>query len=261
MARRALQALSTRSLDAPVELWRHLPELFADLEDLGVRAVDVVSLLSRMPPAPGAKVLDLGCGKGHTALTLAERFSVNVLGIDATSGFLAHARARARERGLSSRCRFRVDDIRRVVRTARGYDLVLMLGLGDLLGSLPETVNTLLNLTAPGGRLVIDDAVLRPGTDPEAFPGCFDRRTSLEMIHHANGRVVAELSTDGDEMRAWLAEAARRLSLRARALARRHPEQSQHLLGFARRQARELCEPLSELEGVLWLIESAQKRR
>lgn len=257
MSRRALLELSARSLDAPSELCGHLPALFADLEDLGVRAVDVVRLLSLAPPTPGARILDLGCGKGHTTLALAQQFSVHTLGIDATSGFVAHARARARALGFSSRCRFRVDDIRRVVRLARDYDLVLMLGLGDLLGSMPETVNTLLNLTGPGGRIVIDDAILRPGADPTAFPGCFDRRTARALVASANGRVVAELSTETEEMRDWLSDAAQRLSARAETLAQCHPELAQHFLGFAQRQAKELCDPANELQGVLWLIEFA----
>lgn len=60
-----------------------------------------VDFLEReMPIAPGARVLDLGCGHGRHANELARR-GHQVMGVDLVMGFLDVARAEARAEGLA----------------------------------------------------------------------------------------------------------------------------------------------------------------
>jgi SAM-dependent methyltransferase len=60
--------------------------------------------LDALAPAPGERVLDLGCGCGETALALAERVGPDgfVLGVDLSEPMLARARERAGAAGLRS---------------------------------------------------------------------------------------------------------------------------------------------------------------
>lgn len=55
--------------------------------------------------APGAKVLDVGCGVGRWSRLLARRGGV-VTGVDLAPAMLEEARRRAREDGVEERCRF-----------------------------------------------------------------------------------------------------------------------------------------------------------
>ena len=61
---------------------------------------------------PGLEVLDIGCGWGGMALTLAREWGAQVTGITLSTEQLAVARARAEEAGLSRQVRFALMDYR-----------------------------------------------------------------------------------------------------------------------------------------------------
>lgn len=250
-----LPELVAHSLDAPVELLRHLPELFEGLEDLGARASDVVAIVSETDLDRDAKVLDLGCGKGASALALARAFGVQVRGIDGMPAFVAHATARATREGLSDRCRFVVGDVRTAVHDERGYDLVMMLALGDLLGPLPSTLRSLTDCVHASGYVLLDDAFLADGTPASDADGVYDRATTLRMIERAGMKVVGERTTDTAEARAWLQDATALILSRAEAVAAREPQLAPQLHEFARRQFEETQADSGPLVGVTWLLQ------
>lgn len=72
---------------------------------------------------PGQRVLDVGCGMGEPALTIAPWVAPagSVLGIDLSSTMLALARRRARERGVRN-ARFRVADVETFHWRGRKFD-------------------------------------------------------------------------------------------------------------------------------------------
>jgi cyclopropane-fatty-acyl-phospholipid synthase len=80
---------------------------------------------------PGLKVLDIGCGWGGMALTLAEEAGVNVDGITLSTEQLAVARQRAEAKGLSSRVNFSLTDYRDV---AGPYDRIVSVGMFEHVG-------------------------------------------------------------------------------------------------------------------------------
>ncbi|MFC3079651.1 class I SAM-dependent methyltransferase [Phenylobacterium terrae] len=69
-------------------------------------------LAAKLALRPGLRVLDIGCGWGGLAMSLAEQASVRVTGITLSPEQLAAARARAAERGLSDDVEFRLQDYR-----------------------------------------------------------------------------------------------------------------------------------------------------
>lgn len=81
--------------------------------------------------SPGQKVLDIGCGWGGMALTLAELAGVEVDGITLSQEQLSVARARAETKGLAGRARFSLTDYRDV---AGPYDRIVSVGMFEHVG-------------------------------------------------------------------------------------------------------------------------------
>jgi ubiquinone/menaquinone biosynthesis C-methylase UbiE len=110
-------------------------------------------LLAAMPPRPGERWLDVGCGRGAVLLPAAEAVgpSGRVTGIDISPGMVEQARRLAAERGL--------DNVEVAVGDARDPHVD---GVVDVVASslvlffLPDPAAALrswLALTGPGGRL------------------------------------------------------------------------------------------------------------
>ncbi|MEM1429403.1 MAG: cyclopropane-fatty-acyl-phospholipid synthase family protein [Pseudomonadota bacterium] len=81
---------------------------------------------------PGMRVLDIGCGWGGMALTLARDYGVEVLGVTLSREQHAQATARAEKAGLTDRVSFRLQDYRRVRET---FDRVVSVGMFEHVGA------------------------------------------------------------------------------------------------------------------------------
>ncbi|MBI5164548.1 MAG: class I SAM-dependent methyltransferase [Magnetospirillum sp.] len=81
--------------------------------------------------APGQRVLDIGCGWGGLALTLAASEAVSVTGITLSREQLATARRRAAENGLAERVQFELADYRRI---GGRFDRIVSVGMFEHVG-------------------------------------------------------------------------------------------------------------------------------
>jgi cyclopropane-fatty-acyl-phospholipid synthase len=80
---------------------------------------------------PGQKVLDIGCGWGGLALSIAQIADVEVLGVTLSTEQHQLATERAREMGLSDRVRFKLCDYREL--TGR-FDRIVSVGMFEHVG-------------------------------------------------------------------------------------------------------------------------------
>jgi cyclopropane-fatty-acyl-phospholipid synthase len=80
---------------------------------------------------PGMTVLDIGCGWGGMALTLARDWGARVVGVTLSEEQLAVARSRAEVAGLADRVEFRLQDYRLVPET---FDRVVSVGMFEHVG-------------------------------------------------------------------------------------------------------------------------------
>ncbi|MBI1197223.1 MAG: methyltransferase domain-containing protein [Phenylobacterium sp.] len=80
---------------------------------------------------PGMRVLDIGCGWGGLAMTIAEETGAIVDGVTLSTEQLAVAKERAEARGLSGRARFSLTDYRDVTET---YDRIVSVGMFEHVG-------------------------------------------------------------------------------------------------------------------------------
>ena len=134
------------------------------------------------------RVLDIGCGWGGLALTLARDYGVSVLGITRSEEQHAYATERAKRAGLSDRVTFRLADYREIKGQ---FDRIVSVGMFEHVG-VPQyrtyfrTIRTM--LTEDGVALVhsIGRAAPPDNTDPwiqkYIFPGGYIPSLSEAMI-------------------------------------------------------------------------------
>lgn len=80
---------------------------------------------------PDLTVLDIGCGWGGMALTLAREYGARVLGITLSQEQLTEARSRAAAEGLQDRVRFELRDYRAVTER---FDRIVSVGMFEHVG-------------------------------------------------------------------------------------------------------------------------------
>ena len=81
---------------------------------------------------PGMRVLDIGCGWGGMALTLAQDYGASVVGITLSKEQHEVATRRAAEAGLSDRVEFRIQDYREINEQ---FDRIVSVGMFEHVGS------------------------------------------------------------------------------------------------------------------------------
>lgn len=103
---------------------------------------------------PDLTVLDIGCGWGGLALTLARDFGARVTGITLSEEQLREARARAEAAGLADRVSFELLDYRAMDRT---FDRVVSVGMFEHVGvaNYPAFFQTVRRCLAPDGVAVL----------------------------------------------------------------------------------------------------------
>ena len=88
-------------------------------------------IAAKLALQPGQRVLDVGCGWGGLALTLARTEDVDVLGITLSEEQLAVARRRAKDEGLDNRVRFELIDYRNL---EGHFDRIVSIGMFEHVG-------------------------------------------------------------------------------------------------------------------------------
>ncbi len=106
--------------------WRHEDDT---LEQAQAQKKDLIA--RKLLLKPGMKVLDIGCGWGGLALSLARKHDVEVLGITLSSEQHKIATERAEEAGLQDRVRFRLMDYRDLDGT---FDRIVSVGMFEHVG-------------------------------------------------------------------------------------------------------------------------------
>ncbi|ACI52771.1 Cyclopropane-fatty-acyl-phospholipid synthase [Gluconacetobacter diazotrophicus PA1 5] len=126
---------------------------------------------------PGLEVLDIGCGWGGMALTLAREYGARVTGITLSEEQLGVARQRARDEGLADRVRFELVDYRAVTRR---FDRIVSVGMFEHvgIGHYRQFFDLVANILAPDGVMLLHSigrhdgpGSTNPWIDRYIFPG------------------------------------------------------------------------------------------
>lgn len=152
--------------------------------------------LDAMDIDSAADVLDMGCGTGLAARTIARRpgFSGRVLGIDLSPFLVAAADRLARDEGVADRAEFRTGDSHGLDAADESFDAVvahtLLSHLEDPLSALREAARVL----RPGGTLGVFDGDYASMTfdHPDPVKGkAYDEALTAAIV--ANPRVMRQL--------------------------------------------------------------------
>jgi cyclopropane-fatty-acyl-phospholipid synthase len=136
---------------------------------------------------PDLKVLDIGCGWGGMALTLAREAKARVVGVTLSQEQLKVARSRAENAGLADRVEFRLQDYREV---SESFDRIVSVGMFEHVGlaHYGTFFNKVRNLLNPEGVALLHSigSVYPPsGTNPwlrkYIFPGGYTPSLSEVM--------------------------------------------------------------------------------
>lgn len=156
-------------------------------------------LAERAGITAGDRVLDAGCGVGGSSLWLAERIGARVHGINLVTEQVLRANRYARERGLSDRVRFEVQDYAATTFPDGSFSVIWV---QESFCHAPDKAafwREAARLLAPGGRLVMHD-YLRVGGPPPSGRG-------RELLRRwQDGWVMPSLAT-AEELRQWSADA------------------------------------------------------
>src|SRR5215510_12586165 len=136
------------SYNAAADHFDDEPLSFWDL--IGKRTVNNLKLQA------GAKVLDVGCGTGASALPAAQAVGTNglVLGVDLASRLLERARAKASVAGIDN-VEFRLADMTALNYPDDSFDAVISVFSIFFVPDMKGLVRELWRMVRPGGKLAV----------------------------------------------------------------------------------------------------------
>lgn len=99
------------------------------------------------------KVVDIACGKGTSAVYLAERYGCQVVGLDLCEDLVGHATRLARRKGLEGKVTFHVGDALHMPFPDNEFDVAISQAMLVLVDDQRKAIQEAIRVTRPGGYL------------------------------------------------------------------------------------------------------------
>lgn len=149
--------------------------------------------------APGARLLDVGCGWGSLGLHAAEHYGAQVEAITISRSQREYLQSRIDERGLAARIRVRFRDYREPL--GDGFDAVASLEMGEHVGerNYPRYTRALFDAAAPGAPVLVQQ-MSRHGKNPGGGP-FIESFIAPDMAMRPVGETVGHFEQAGFELR------------------------------------------------------------
>jgi arsenite methyltransferase len=112
-------------------------------------------------------VLDVGCGAGATASTLAEMHGCRVVGVDLRESMVALSAERAQKQGVADLVAFRVADAQDLPFDDATFDAVLCESVATFIEDKQRVVDELARVVKPGGYVGLNEEIWLKEPTPE----------------------------------------------------------------------------------------------
>jgi len=127
------------------------------------------------------RVLDIACGRGASALMLAQVFKCRVTGVDTSATAIDQARREARRYRLESLVDFDQSDATRLAFPAATFSAAFCECATSLLTDRRSAFGELARMLRPGGRLALSDVTFRPEALPEPIDSLLARALCIPL--------------------------------------------------------------------------------
>ncbi len=149
-----------------------------------------MAMLGALELSDDAQVLDVGCGIGGAARTIAAATGCAVTGVDLTVEFVETAAELSTLVGLSEHTRFEVGDAPALPFADSEFDAVTMFHVGMNISDKPALFSELARVMRPGGTLVLYD-VMRVGDGEISYPVPWSTDRSTSFVSTPDGYLNA----------------------------------------------------------------------
>jgi cyclopropane fatty-acyl-phospholipid synthase-like methyltransferase len=222
-----------------VALYPFLPYILQDIWELGSDPEIVIALIRKHVSDPSClKVLDLGCGKGAVSIRIAKAVRCICVGIDAVEGFIDEAKTIAKEYGVQQLCQFEVGDIREKVKSATGFNVIILGSIGPVFGDYFQTLVTLEKCIVDDGLILIDDGYIQ-NNSTYSHPYVSKRAVILKQVSDAGMRLIDEFIIGKDSIKKSDDMILGKLETRCKELIEKYPEKSHLFNEYLKRQKEE----------------------
>lgn len=164
----------------------------APLDQFHIRGMLATSELANAAGLePSTRVLDVGCGIGGPARSLAAIFGCKVTGIDLSPVFIDAATYLTARSGLSDRITFQVGDALHLPFEDAAFDAVFLQHVAMNIQDRGDLYTEVSRILAPGGRFATYDLVLGEGNVAYPLPWARDASTSF-LLTEGDTRIALE---------------------------------------------------------------------
>jgi SAM-dependent methyltransferase len=164
----------------------------APLDQFHIRGIlATVEMGSAAGVDPSTSVLDVGCGVGGPARSLAAIFGCNVTGIDLSPAFIDAAKYLTSRSGLSNRVSFQLGDAMHLPFEDSTFEVLFLQHVAMNIGDRSALYAEIHRVLRPSGRFATYDLVLRQGDVVYPVPWARNASTSF-LLSEDDTRIKLE---------------------------------------------------------------------
>lgn len=150
-------------------------------------------LMELLRLAPGARVVEIACGKGEFIVQLAERYGISGVGVDISPFCISDAKQKHLERAPDAQLAFlEMDGAEYQPDAPESFDLAVCLGASWIFDGHRGTLEALKRMTVPGGLIVVGEPYWIKEPD-EAYLTAVDWQPDAYSTHHGNVEIGESL--------------------------------------------------------------------